>query len=166
MRDLQKTCLHAWIEKLNKEAYMKRNKKRGFTLLELLMVVIIIAILASIALPQYLKATEKARASEALSMLGAIRAAEFRYKAQSPINIYTTFLNQLDTDFNGVNQQYWQFQNINATFTAGVGAKGFAMANRMAGTYNQQSLGLMFGNGQTCGNFNVIFVPAMACTAS
>ena len=40
-----------------------RNKK-GFTLLELLVVVLIIGILASIALPQYTKAVEKAKLSE------------------------------------------------------------------------------------------------------
>ena len=57
------------------------RNRGGFTLLELLMVVIIIAILASIALPQYLKAAERARASEALTMLGSIRSAQQRFQA-------------------------------------------------------------------------------------
>ena len=61
---------------------LKKRERGGFTLLELLMVVIIIAILASIALPQYIRATEKARATEALQLAGAIRASENRYKAQ------------------------------------------------------------------------------------
>ena len=54
---------------------MKRikNFKQGFTLLELLVVVLIIGILASIALPQYENSVEKSKASEALIILKSLR---------------------------------------------------------------------------------------------
>ncbi|MDR0646620.1 MAG: prepilin-type N-terminal cleavage/methylation domain-containing protein [Elusimicrobiota bacterium] len=55
-----------------------RNKK-AFTLIEMLVVVVIIGILATIALPQYQKAVEKARAAEALINLKALREAWGRY---------------------------------------------------------------------------------------
>ena len=56
----------------NKESKNKQFKK-GFTLIEMLVVVLIIGILAGIALPQYTNAVEKSKASEALIILKSLR---------------------------------------------------------------------------------------------
>ena len=64
------------------------TERAGFTLLELLMVVIIIAILASVALPQYLRVAERSRSAEALQNLAAIRSSESRFKAASATGVY------------------------------------------------------------------------------
>ena len=57
---------------------MKMNKK-GFTLIELMIVVAIIGILAAIAIPNFLKFQAKAKQSEAKTNLGAIYVAQLSY---------------------------------------------------------------------------------------
>ncbi|WP_424245062.1 prepilin-type N-terminal cleavage/methylation domain-containing protein [Elusimicrobium posterum] len=56
--------------------------KKGFTLIELMVVVLIIAVLAGIAVPQYTSSIEKARATEAIVNAKAIQDSFNRYYAQ------------------------------------------------------------------------------------
>jgi prepilin-type N-terminal cleavage/methylation domain-containing protein len=61
---------------------MLRRNQRGFTLVELMIVVIIVGILAAVAIPMYQGATERAKASEAVAALGTIRGAMRVYFAE------------------------------------------------------------------------------------
>lgn len=56
--------------------------RKGFTLIELIIVVIIVGILASFAIPQYTKLTTKAKAGKAKHAISLIKQAEKLYAAE------------------------------------------------------------------------------------
>ena len=59
------------------------KNKQAFTLIELLVVVLIIGILAAVAMPQYQKAVEKSRATQALTLLKSVGQAVSAYYVAS-----------------------------------------------------------------------------------
>src|SRR5437764_13888180 len=59
-----------------------RRSKRGFTLVEILIVVIILGILAAIVIPQFTNASQDARKSNVVSQLQTLRAQIELYKLQ------------------------------------------------------------------------------------
>ena len=86
------------------------DKIRGFTLLEILVVVVIVGILASLAIPQYQKSVEKAKGSEAIANLNILRGAELRYWGEynhETINIY-----DLDVENPNDNLEYFGTYSI------------------------------------------------------
>ncbi|MDM0035954.1 pilin [Variovorax sp. J22P271] len=60
---------------------MARNVQKGFTLIELMIVVAIIGILAAVALPAYQDYTKRARVSEGLGLASGAKTAVAEYYA-------------------------------------------------------------------------------------
>jgi prepilin-type N-terminal cleavage/methylation domain-containing protein len=56
--------------------------KKGFTLLELIVVIIIIGILGSIGFTQYARVVEKGRVAEAKVLLGQVRGSQEAYELE------------------------------------------------------------------------------------
>ncbi|MEE3332425.1 MAG: prepilin-type N-terminal cleavage/methylation domain-containing protein [Myxococcota bacterium] len=67
-----------------------QNRKGGFTLIELMIVVAIIGILAAIAIPNFLRFQLKAKSSEGKVNLAAIRTAEESYLAEYGVYVAAT----------------------------------------------------------------------------
>ena len=81
---------------MKQEKMCSKKFTKGFTLLELLVVVLIIGILAGIALPQHKKAVEKSKASQGLTLIKAISESIKSYHLTT--GHYPTSFEQLDID--------------------------------------------------------------------
>ncbi len=62
------------------KALRKSKKDRGFTLVELMIVIVIIGILAAIAIPRFIGAQDRARISAAKAQLNSVRQALALYE--------------------------------------------------------------------------------------
>lgn len=76
-----------------------RRSKGGFTLIELMTVVIIVGILAVVAIPLYRAQLNRARASEGAALLGSVLTAERVYYAEH--STYTSSYSDLGIDTTG-----------------------------------------------------------------
>jgi prepilin-type N-terminal cleavage/methylation domain-containing protein len=77
-------------------------KQRGFSLIELLIVVAIILVIAAIAIPNLLRARMQANEASAVSSVRAINTAQVAYASTYPTVGYADNLTKLGADSGGV----------------------------------------------------------------
>ena len=94
----------------------------GFTLIELLVVVLIIGILAAMALPQYFKAVERSRMTEAVTLMDSIAKAQRRKFMQT--NRYADDFRGLDVSPKGATGNVYYTKGDPRT---GAGGNGFKL---------------------------------------
>ena len=70
-------------------SYLSRRARHGFTLIEILIVVVILGILAAIVIPQFTDAAAEASRSNLQSQLQTIRSQIELYNVQNPSEAYT-----------------------------------------------------------------------------
>lgn len=99
---------------------MRRHRTSGFTLLELLVVVIIVGILATIAVPSFTRAMERARQSEAAAFLDTVKTAEEAYYQENQKYTPTFTLLMVDKPANDSTKHYFRYTltATDTTFTA------------------------------------------------
>lgn len=61
-----------------------RRPSRGFTLIELVVAIVVVAVLASVALPVFFDSIRKSRRSEGIAALNAVQQAQERWRANNP----------------------------------------------------------------------------------
>jgi general secretion pathway protein G len=112
---------------------IRRHAAQGFTLIELLIVVIIIAILAAIAIPQFANTTGDAQESSLDANLSTVRSAIELYRVQH-VNVYPG----VTTSVNG-----------NAACSTNGGTVGTGAVNTEA-AFREQLTGYSDRDGHTC----------------
>ena len=65
-----------------------QHSQKGFTLIELMIVVVIIGVLASLAIPRFMMASVKSKQAEAKAILKQIYINERTFRQQSNGNVY------------------------------------------------------------------------------
>ncbi len=88
--------------------------RKGFTLVELAVVIVIIGVLAAFGVPRFLQSVERSKAAEAFQYLAAVRSAQERYLSKE--GIYATDLTQLD--ITQTTPKYFTVGSITATTPA------------------------------------------------
>ena len=116
-----------------REKFTLSDSKKGFTLMELLIVIIILAILISLSIPTYQKTIERAKDKEAIANLLLIQAAEKIYKLETnkfypesgSVTVIGTINDELRLD---LKENIWDY----SVEALGSGSNFLAIADRTA----------------------------------
>ena len=115
---------------------LRMRDQRGFTLIEIVMVIVLLGVLAAIAIPKYVSLKRDAQEATADGIVAAVSSAAAIGYAKKSIAGTATYpdMTELDTTYLSVqNVDYWGTDAANGVFTANI--KGYTYAI----TYTQSS---------------------------
>ena len=140
----------------NKE---ESKMRKGFTMIELIIVIIVIGILAGIALPQYVKMIERGKIAAAKSRLDMVRKAEAIYFAKNSkyVAVLTGGWN-VTNDFTDEVPELKNIESSSNDFTYAVvsptAGNFIVTATRLAGTVNSNGTITLDQTGKIGGNLS------------
>ena len=113
------------------------KNRKGFTLIELMIVVVIIGILAALAIPRFMRATTKSKQSEGKAILKQIYVMERAYRQEH--DVYHSNLNTIGVEIDTANARYdYVLSGVtDSTFLASAGADLDDDADRDSMTIDQ-----------------------------
>lgn len=116
-----KTHLQARMQQLaTQPKFCHRNRVSGFTVLELLTVIVILGILSAIALPTFFRQANRAKEAEAKSMIGIINRAQQVYFLEHSRFGSLPNLDVLDLDLS--NSSNYTYQSLPDASSAAIAA--------------------------------------------
>src|SRR3989338_2615906 len=140
---------------LNKHRISDRISSGGFTLMEVMVTLIIVAIVTALAMPLYNKTVDEMHKKEAKTVMGTIRSAELIYKIDNSTNEYiaATFGSNTDGDTSRStlnvdvhNNIDWEYEVTGVSGT-GVNARATAAARRRRGPHDNEYVNVTVSNG-------------------
>ena len=140
---------------MNKPRTQNSVSLSGFTLMEVMVTLIIVAIVTAFALPMYNKTVDEMHKKEAKAMLETIRSAELMYKIDNSTNQYVSATfgpdssgdasrSTLNVDVR--NNADWEY-GVTGVSGTGVNARATATAKRERGPHTDEYVNLTIHNG-------------------
>lgn len=138
---------------MNKPRVLNSISVVGFTIIEIMVTLIIVAILTAVAMPVYNKTVDEMHKKEAKTVLGTLRSAELIYKIDHDEYIAATFGSDTngDTSRSTLNVDVhnnidWVYEVAGVSGT-GINAAATAVAMRGRGRHTNEYVNLTVTNG-------------------